>query len=397
MIQIEPGLVLSIIGERPGILELKVMVANQEERAIQYTDLSAPVVPGQSVLLNTTAVRLGLGTGGYHFVMPNSIQRKDSPEAGKLARLETGHIMKLRYTPQQIRVTSCEEPVHPLYETICEQDSLAGMCVIAAELHSMLPAIAASIHYQSEQARKVIAQFQSQQQKPPRIVYVMTDGAALPIALSKTVFELKEKGLLAGTVTVGHAFGGDLEAVNLYSGLLAAKYGLAADIAIVTMGPGIVGTGTRFGHTGIEQGQAVNATVSLAGTSVVCPRLSFADPRDRHYGLSHHTLTVLDRIALAESILPIPLLESPQMGKVLQQLQTNGIADKHRVCFEDGSVITQAADYFDIRLMTMGRSLSEELPFFMAAAASGVTALRLWSQAVTSLPAGDVQKDRPAT
>ena len=45
-----------------------------------------------------------------------------------------------------------------------------------------------------------------------RVVYVMSDQGALPMAFSRSVAELRASGLLAGTVTVGQAFGGDLEA-----------------------------------------------------------------------------------------------------------------------------------------------------------------------------------------
>ena len=81
-----------------------------------------------------------------------------------------------------------------------------------------------------------------------RLVYLMSDGAALPLGFSQTVTALKQEGLLAATITFGHAFGGDLEAVNIYSALLAAKHVVQADLAVVLMGPGVVGTGTTLGH-----------------------------------------------------------------------------------------------------------------------------------------------------
>ncbi|MFC4767237.1 DUF3866 family protein [Effusibacillus consociatus] len=356
MIRIEQGEVLRIISKRSGIQELAVLVGGNEERAIQYTDLSIPVVPGDSVWLNTTAVRLELGTGGYHFVLP--CEGHESPG--------TGHIMKLRYTPGQIRVHSCEEPSHPAYESIRDKDSVENMIVISAELHSMLPAIAATISFAAAGA--------SLGYRKPRVAYVMTDGGALPIAFSRAVAELKEKGLICGTVTVGHAYGGDLEAVNLYSGLLAAKHVLEADIAIVTMGPGIVGTGTRFGHTGIEQGQVVNAVASLGGYSIACPRISFTDSRRRHQGISHHSLTALGRVALAKAVVPIPVLARDQMETIRKQLWEHDLVSKHTIKIRDGSIINQASACYDLKLSTMGRTLPEEQPFFKAAAAAGILA-----------------------
>ena len=81
----------------------------------------------------------------------------------------------------------------------------------------------------------------------------MTDGAALPIYLSKNVDTLKKKGLIDNTITIGSAFGGDYECINIYTALITAKEVLKADVVFVSMGPGIAGTGTKYGFTGIEQ------------------------------------------------------------------------------------------------------------------------------------------------
>ena len=70
------------------------------------------------------------------------------------------------------------------------------------------------------------------------------------MAFSRSVAGLREAGWLAGTVTVGQAFGGDLEAVNLHTGLLAAAHVLHADVAVVAQGPGNLGTGSPWGTRG---------------------------------------------------------------------------------------------------------------------------------------------------
>ena len=77
------------------------------------------------------------------------------------------------------------------------------------------------------------------------------------------------------TITVGHAFGGDLETINIYTGLIAAKEILKGDITIISMGPGIVGSGTKYGFTGMEQGYIVDAINNLGGLAVAVPRISF--------------------------------------------------------------------------------------------------------------------------
>jgi hypothetical protein len=256
-----------------------------------------------------------------------------------------------------------------------EAESLHGTPVVICELHSMIPAVAMSLRHEMEAGREAGAE-QSAITPPLRVVYVMTDGGALPMHFSKTIASLKEHGLLSATVTVGHAYGGDLEAVNLYSGLLAAKNVLEADVILCGMGPGIVGTGTRYGHTGIEVGQAVNAVHALEGEAVVVPRLSFADPRVRHQGLSHHTITALGRVALAAATVPLPNLEDDQAATIWRQITEAGLHHKHRLVGLSGSSILDAAPRFPVPLRTMGRSLSEDPAFFLAAGAAGEWAAR---------------------
>lgn len=345
----ERGIVTSVILEREGYQEVFVSLENgSQEKAIHYLAFGDPLRIGERVCINTTAVRLGLGTGGYHFVT----WREGGEETKECPSQHAGHIMKLRYTPYQMRVLAVEEEVHPAHHQVCQASSLNGVPVIAAELHSMVPAIVSTIAFLSDQKA--------------RIAYVMTDGAALPLALSHTIADLKAKDLLAGTVTVGHAFGGDLEAVNLYSGLLAARHVLQADVIIVAMGPGIVGTGTRFGHSGIEQGQVLNAIHSLGGRPLACLRISFADPRERHRGISHHSITALSYVALKPVWVALPQLEESKARYITRQLKESGILQKHRFIMADGSIVKQAAERYNVTLKTMGRSLMEDLEFYLS-------------------------------
>ena len=130
----------------------------------------------------------------------------------------------------------------------------------------------------------------------------MTDGAGLPLALSDLVATLCSKGLVDATVTCGHAFGGDYEAVSIFSALAVARHVAHADAAVVVMGPGIVGTNTRLGFSGMEVGPILDAAHALGGVAIACLRVSFADGRDRHVGLSHHSATAL-RLATRERVL----------------------------------------------------------------------------------------------
>ncbi|MDY0340718.1 MAG: DUF3866 family protein, partial [Coriobacteriia bacterium] len=268
-----------------------------------------------------------------------------------------GHIMKLRYTPLQRDVTTVEEPVSPYHDVMVEARSLEGLPVVCCGLHSQVPLVAAAAKERAPGAR---------------IAYVMTDESALPMALSHLVPRMLEAGLIDETITCGQAFGGSLEAVNLYSGLLAAHHVTHADIAIVAIGPGIPGTSTPYGHSGVAQGQAVNAVGSLGGMPIAVLRLSFADLRPRHVPVSHQTLTALGSVALAPAIVPVPGLEAHRAELVDEALEAAGLWMHHRRVDVPGQGLP---DTRSIDVRTMGRGFDLDPAFFLAAAAAGTVAV----------------------
>lgn len=357
MIRVRTGRVLSIIRAKPQLTEVMVAVDGREEKAVNYNFLTGEVHPGDQVLLNTTAIYKKLGTGGTHFIMANlNCRRLDIDEPG--------HIMKVRYTPCQVKVLSVEEEEHPAHRRYRAARSLNGIPVIAAELHSMIAPVAAAVH-------KITG-------GRARLVYLMTDGGALPLALSSLVEELKQKGLIAATITCGHAFGGDYEAVNVYSGLLAAVGAAGADIIVAAMGPGITGTGSPFGFTGLEQGELVNAVHVLGGRPVAVPRISFADPRERHRGLSHHTRSALGRVALVPCTITLPLMDAEKTALVRRQLLESGLTEKHALVEVDGNPALAALHEYGVRVTTMGRGVDEDKEFFLAAGAAGIYAAGIY-------------------
>ncbi|TDA69998.1 MAG: DUF3866 family protein [Clostridia bacterium] len=349
----ERGNVIGVISHRRGLTESLVGVAGRVEKALGYDSLTGSVEPGDEVLMNTTAVRLGLGTGGYHFIMANL-------STAGMTGLAPGRIMKLRYTPLQLQVEAAEER-QP--EAFGPEAGLSGMPVVCCSLHSQLPGVVFG-------ARAAAG-------SELRLVYIMTDGAALPLTISRLVAWLEEDGLLSGTITAGQAFGGEVEAVNLYSALLAARLVLRAEVAVVAMGPGIVGTGSAWGTTALEQGEAVNAAHILGGQPVAVPRLSFADPRPRHRGLSHHTLTALGRVALTPATLVLPRLDGEKAAVLRYQLEESGLASRHLVVEEDGAPGLELLAESSVPVTTMGRGLEEEREFFLASTAAGQVAARL--------------------
>jgi hypothetical protein len=351
------GTVTAIMADNRSSVELAVEIGSDIARAMTYPDLTGPVSVGDRVLLNTTAVDLKLGTGGYHFVICNLSREPEEEPAGP------GHIMKLRYTPMQNSVLSVEEEDSPHRAAIEGFVSLDGLPVIIGQLHSQLAPAAAAVKRMSHVRT--------------RVAYCMTDSAALPLAFSKLVSELKAAGIIDTTITAGQAFGGDLEAVNVYTAMIAAKEVAKADAVIVCQGPGNVGTGTQYGYSSVEQGELINSVNTLGGQAIAIPRVSFADPRPRHIGVSHHSLTALTKIALTPAMLALPVIGEMKLNLLEEQLARSGAALKHRIRIFDGS---PGIDYLrskGIKLSTMGRSYEEDPEFFLAAAAAGAAAAQI--------------------
>ena len=269
-------------------------VAGTPVRALAYPELTGAPEPGDRVLLNTSALDLGLGTGGYALVI--AVPDRLPPDSDA-----PGHLVKARYTPLQACVQGADEQGSPYHDALRDADDLGGMPVVVADLHSALPAVLAGYYA----ARQDAAPGSGPRGLPP-VAYVMQDGGALPAWFSRTAAALREAGWLAGTVTVGQAFGGDLEAVTLHTGLLAARQVLGAEMIVVAQGPGNLGTGTRWGFSGVSSGEAVNAIAVLHGRPVASLRVSEADPRPRHRGVSHHSLTAYGRVALARADVVVP-------------------------------------------------------------------------------------------
>ena len=317
-------------------------------RAVCYPTLSGTVMAGERVLLNTTAVDLALGTGGSHFV----VARAPGADAVAVASPSGGHIMKLRYTPLQVDVASVEEQESPHHDTMVHATDLRGMPVACCGLHSHVPLVAAAVKSIDSSLR---------------VAYVMTDFAALPIALSDVVRAATDAGLIDDTITCGQAFGGDFEAVNLHSGLLAARHVAHADVAVAAIGPGVVGTATPFGHGGIAQGEAVNAAFVLGGRPVSVLRLSFADERPRHRGVSHHSLTALVAVALAPAVVALPALPAEQRAAVDAALDEAGVWARHERFDTAGAT----PDLRGLSVTTMGRTADDDPAFFSAAFAAG--------------------------
>jgi hypothetical protein len=333
--------VAAITSERPG---LQRIVLDDGSAAYVLTGLIGPVEIGDDVVVNTTAVDLGLGTGGWHVVHWNLSRRVwDSPGGG--------HVMKLRYTSLQADTGVAEERDGDV------PADLGGQPVVVCGLHSQLAPVAAVLRAERPEWR---------------IAYVMTDAAALPIVLSDLVASLRTAGLLDVTITAGQSFGGDLEAVNVPSALTLARHAAAADVTIVAMGPGGVGTGTVLGFGALEVAAVLDAVAGLGGTPIACVRYSEADTRERHQGVSHHTLTALARTSMAPVVVPVP--EGPFAAPITAALARAGVAARHRVVTAATPDVAALLARSGIDVTTMGRGPRDDPGFFAAAGAAGAAA-----------------------
>lgn len=349
MIRWRQGTVASVGRTWAGARELTVSLDDDDNvRALAYPELVGEPEPGDRVVLNVTALELALGTGGYAMVVAVPDRLPADPADGP------GHLVKARYTPLQTTLLGVDEQDSPDHAVLADADDLEGLVVVTADLHSAVPAI--------------IAGLRASHGSDVRVVYVMTDGGALPMWFSRTVAGLRDASWLAASVTVGQAFGGDAEAVTLHSGLLAARHVLGADVAIVAQGPGNLGTGTKWGFSGVACGEAINAATILGGRPVGSLRISKADARERHVGISHHSLTAYGKVALTSAEIALPDLGGEFGDKIRRQALVFG---QHRVASVALDGLLPALEAAPIRLSSMGRGLDDDAEYFLAAAAAG--------------------------
>jgi hypothetical protein len=353
-VRLRPAIVRGVRTARAGFAELDVEVEGEPAAAVAFTDLVGEVREGDDVVVNTTAVALGLGTGGFHLVVAVR-------EGGPRDLAHAGRVMKARYTPLQAVVRTVEETDRDLLEA---SGGLDGVPVVCAPLHSMIAPIAAG-------ARAAGAR---------SVAYVMTDGAALPGALSNLVPALLGAGLLDRFVTCGQAFGGELESVTIWTGLLAAVHVAGAEVVVVADGPGNLGTETTWGVSALSGGHAMNAVGTLGGRPVAALRVSFADPRERHRGVSHHSLTILRDVCMVEADVAVPALDDPQRDRVWEALRGDRLEERHRLVEVDGRPALAELERAGVAVESMGRSATDDPAFFLAAGAAGVLAARMAAQ-----------------
>jgi hypothetical protein len=324
---------------------LTVEVDGEKRTAWADTTLLGEMREGDEVIVNVAALDLGLGSGGFDIVHVNLTRGLEaSGEGGE-------HVMKLNYT-------SLQHPVRPAELAVFDNHEIGGqgtpqqvgraMSVLVLPLHGHLaPAAWAAVV-----ARPGL-----------RIGYVQTAGGALPGSFSRDVAELRQRGLLCDHVTVAPAYGGEHEALSVAGALDAAANSLGWDAALVGPGPGIIGSDTRLGHGGMAALDSAHAALALGLPTLLSPRLSASDPRERHRGVSHHTLTVLE-LLLGGVEVPVPV-GNPEIAAKLAAATGDG----HRL--EEAPVDLAGYAASGLPTRTMGRGIEEDPLFFAAPLAAG--------------------------
>jgi hypothetical protein len=282
------GTVTAIVEELDGLARIEV----DGESCIAYPRLTGPVEVGDDVLVNVQARALGLGSGGFDVLHANLTRGLD------LAPAPDAHVMTLPYTPIQTAVRFVEEDGELA-------ESLDAMPVICCSLHSQVVPAAAGVG------------------AGVRVAYVQLAGGALPIALSDSVRALKSRGLIETAIAAGASVGGDVQAVGVASALAWAA-AQSFDVAICSIGPGIVGTGSPLGHGGVAAADAANAASALGGSPVLAVRVSEQDARERHRGVSHHTRAVLE-LAIGRREVAWPAgLDAPEWLDEREEVDASG-------------------------------------------------------------------------
>ncbi len=328
-----------VVGADP----LTVEVDGERRPAWADEHLLGEMREGDEVVVNVAALDLGLGSGGFDVVHVNLTRGLEGGGDGD------EHVMKLNYT-------SLQHPVAPVELPVFLSAGIGGKGT--PEQQRSMPVLVLPVHGHLAPAAWAAAQAR----RGLRLGYVQTAGGALPGSLSRDVAELRERGLLCGHVAAAPAYGGEREALSV-AGALAAADKLGWDAALVGPGPGIIGSETALGHGGMTALDNAHAALALGLPTLLSPRLSATDPRDRHRIVSHHTLTVM-RMLLAPVEVAVPAGEP-----VATALLAEAAGWRHKLREAPADLAGYAAAGLPTR--TMGRDLGEDPLFFAAPLAAG--------------------------
>lgn len=342
---------------------LEVEVGREPRPAWADEGLLGEMREGDDVVVNVAARELGLGSGGFDVVHVNLTR---GLEGGGAAGDE--HVIKLNYTSLQHPVDPVEAAPRDarfLGDAMRDRGAAepgrsapAGEAAESGAASTHVPVLVLPLH--GHLAPAVWAAMQAA--PDARVGFVQTAGGALPGSLSRDVAELRERELLCGHITAAPAYGGEHDALSTVGALDVAAARLGWDAILVGPGPGIIGSETEFGHGGMAALDSAHAALSLRLPTLLSPRLSSSDPRERHIDVSHHTYTVLE-LLLAPVEVPVPD-QAPAIAAALEEAP-----GQHHLRPTPTDLAAYEAS--GLPTTTMGRSSKEDPLFFQAALAAG--------------------------
>jgi hypothetical protein len=322
---------------------------------------------GDELIVNTEALDLDLGSGGFDVVHVNLTRGLSGVGASG------ANVMKLNYTSLQHTVVPVEGEALGL-----PLEHPVGVLALHGQLAAVAWAFAAAA-------------------PGAKLGYVQTEGGALAGGHSRTVRELRERGLLAGHLTAGAAFGGEGEAITTAGALHHGLRVLGWDASVCGPGPGIVGSASTLGHGGMAALDSAHAALALGAPTLIVARMSSGDERERHRGISHHTLTVLDLLIEPVSVALPAGMRSPVGVDLRAGLGAGFGGDASprpslaldverpvRITRHDWRRATVDLPGYaasGLPANTMGRTLAEDPLFFGAALAGGTALAELVAQA----------------
>jgi hypothetical protein len=402
VLKLRRGVVVEARAPEGGWQRLTAEIGGEQRPAVADVGMVGLCEPGDEVVVNVEARDLALGSGGFdvvHVNLTRGLAGEGTPGA---------HVMKLNYSSLQHAVLPVEEAGARGGAAASAGDDESATPP-SLELPLRAPAAIFPLHGHLAPVAWALAQVRP----GTRVGYVQTAGGALPGALSATVRELLERGLLTGHTTAGPTYGGPREAITTAGAIHDGIAALGWDVVLAGPGPGILGSGSPLGHGGIVALDSAHAALALGCRAVLVARMSAGDPRPRHRGLSHHTRTVLD-LLLAPVTLPVPFgavallahglpaaapapapadaaaasdapasdadpgdaaaASDADLGSAAAELATALAAARAR-----GHVVHESHADLDgyrasgLPTRTMGRDLDDDRPFFAAALAAGTT------------------------
>jgi Protein of unknown function (DUF3866) len=238
MLVLRRGVVLAAGDPGGPMQELEVRLGGERRPAVADVALVGAAQVGDDVIVNIAAPDI------VHANLTRGLDGTGTPGA---------QAIKLAYTSLQHAVMPVEDGAPAEAPLALPTEAPVAVCL----LHAQLAPLAWAFHHAAPGGR---------------LGFVQTAGGALPGGLSETVRVLRARGLLAGHLTAGPAYGGEAEAMTTAGALQHGFVERYWHAAVCGPGPSAQESGTALGHGGIVALDSAHAAAALGCQVVVCPR-----------------------------------------------------------------------------------------------------------------------------